>query len=78
MFDPLKMQQQNVLAGLRESHEQIRRSEDKISRLVAAAREMGVSWQSIGSVLGVSKQAAWERYGKNDPHPARNRPPEED
>lgn len=78
MSNHLQSQQQNVLAGLREAHEQARRSDDKVRRLVAAAREYGLSWQSIGSVLSVSKQAAWERYGKGDPHPLRNRPPAED
>lgn len=68
-------QQVNVLSGLREAHEQLQRDEQQVERLVAAAREYGVSWSSIGSVLGVSKQAAWERFGSNDPHPIRSRPP---
>ena len=71
-------QQQNVLSGLREAHEALRRDEQEVVRRVAAAREHGISWQSIGQVLGISKQAAWERFGKADPHPARNRPPSED
>ena len=78
MVDSLRTQQRNVLAGLGEAHEEIQRNEEKVRRLVAAARGYGISWQEIGSVLGVSKQAAWERFGKNDPHPVRNRPPTED
>lgn len=78
MIDPVQTQQTNVLNGIREAHEQVQRNEHEVVRRVAAAREMGVSWRSIGSVLGVSKQAAWERYGKNDPHPARSKPPTED
>jgi hypothetical protein len=26
-----------------------------------------VPWQSIGHVLEISKQAAWERFGRDDP-----------
>ncbi len=72
------MQEQNVLQGIREVNEAVRRNERELRSCVAAAREVGLSWQQIGSVLDVSKQAAWERFGKHDPHPARRRPPEED
>ena len=64
-------QQRNVLSGLREAQEALRRDEQQVARLVAAAREYGISWQSIGKVLGISKQAAWERFGRGDPHPTR-------
>jgi DNA-directed RNA polymerase specialized sigma24 family protein len=30
---------------------------------VAMARAEGMSWDEIGRWLGVSRQAAWERYG---------------
>ena len=31
---------------------------------VALLRERGISWTAIGQALGVSRQAAWERYSK--------------
>ncbi len=31
--------------------------------LVATAREAGRSWAQIGAALGISRQAAHERYG---------------
>ena len=34
---------------------------------VRLARRAGHSWAEIGGTLGVSKQAAWERFGKVDP-----------
>jgi hypothetical protein len=71
-------QQQNVLSGLREAHEERERSEREVTKRVAVAREYGLSWTAIGHVLGVTKQAAWERYGRADPHPVRSRPPSED
>jgi hypothetical protein len=77
MLDPARMQQTTVLNRLREAQEQVQRNEEKIRRLVAAAREHGISWQAIGSVLDVTKQAAWERYGRNDPDLNRSRPAEE-
>lgn len=33
---------------------------------VAELRERQVTWTEIGGVLGVSRQAAWERYSKRD------------
>jgi hypothetical protein len=31
---------------------------------VAEARRQGKSWADIGAALGVSRQAAWERFGR--------------
>lgn len=39
-----------------------RAAEDAVTAAVAAARESGVSWAAVGSVLGVSRQAAQKRY----------------
>lgn len=33
---------------------------------VAAARRSGCSWEMIGAMLGTSRQAAQERFGKSD------------
>ena len=41
---------------------------------VANARDQGWSWQQIAAVLGVSKQAVHQKYGK-DPTRARRRRP---
>lgn len=34
---------------------------------VQLARDRGLSWAEIGQALGVSRQAAWERFAKNRP-----------
>ena len=77
-MDALRSQQVDVLNAIREADEGRREHEQRIPALVAAARECGVSWQSIGQVLRTSKQAAWERFGQNDPHSGRNQPPSTD
>jgi hypothetical protein len=42
------------------------RIEDKMTEVVRACRDYGKSWTQIGQALGVSKQAAWERYSGED------------
>jgi hypothetical protein len=42
------------------------RVEDKMFEVVRACRDYGKSWTQIGEVLGVSKQAAWERFSDED------------
>lgn len=36
----------------------------RVTDAVQQAREAGIPWSVIGEALGVSKQSAWERYGK--------------
>lgn len=39
------------------------RAVDKLQRdLVAKARDAGRTWTEIGDALGISRQAAWERF----------------
>jgi predicted transcriptional regulator len=38
---------------------------------VRRARELGWSWQQIAELLGVSKQAVHQMYGKGERHPRR-------
>lgn len=39
------------------------RTERQLSEAVAAARRAGLSWKKIGAELGISAQAAQQRYG---------------
>ncbi|GAB3599272.1 hypothetical protein [Microbacterium tumbae] len=43
--------------------ELVRRSHERLSEAVSIARSRGVSWQAIGDALGVSRQAAFKRFG---------------
>jgi len=38
-------------------------TERRVAEAVAAAREAGVSWSVVGSVLGTPGEAARKRYG---------------
>jgi len=54
------------LEGLREAC-RIATALDKLTReSVGRARDAGHSWTQIGQALGVTKQAAWQRYSDED------------
>lgn len=38
--------------------------ETSIRVAIDGQRQRGVSWDAVGAALGVTKQTAWERYGK--------------
>lgn len=52
-------------------------AQDLLRSAVAAARETGASWATIGGVLGISKQAAQQRFGK-EPRSSQGATPEGD
>jgi hypothetical protein len=54
------------LEGLREAC-RVTIALDKLTReSVKRARDAGASWTQIGDALGVTKQAAWERFSGED------------
>ncbi len=40
--------------------------EDRIHRQVLNVIDAGGSWHLVGEALGISKQAAWERYHRRE------------
>jgi hypothetical protein len=54
--DPLEL--------VRAAHEVQDRADALMAAAVQQAREAGRTWQEIGEVLGVSRQAVFQRYGK--------------
>jgi hypothetical protein len=36
--------------------------ESNLSRFVKRARELGATWATVGSSLGMTRQSAWERF----------------
>lgn len=50
------------LRGVAAAAEAVRRDEERLRETVAAAREHGRSWNQIAAALGVSRQAARQRF----------------
>ena len=51
-----------LLASLEPAAAAVGGVEQSVRDQVAVLRERGVTWARIGEALGVSRQAAWERY----------------
>lgn len=53
---------EELLASLPAASLAVDRASDALREHVAELRRGGVSWSAIGEALGVSRQAAWERF----------------
>ena len=42
----------------------LRQAQTRLPDAVAEARDQGYSWAEIGDVLGTTRAAAWQRYGR--------------
>jgi hypothetical protein len=60
------MIEQPDLRALAAAVEAARRADQQVREEVASARAVGHSWAAIGDVLGLSRQAAHQRYGAVD------------
>ncbi len=63
-FDSLKTD--DLLKTLVPAADQLRKTEDVLRQHVAALRKREVTWTRIGEALGVSRQAAWERFSQEE------------
>jgi len=65
-FDPsgVPMDDTTDLRAIAEVVDGVRAGEARVRELVALARANGRSWGEIGIALGVSRQAARERFGE--------------
>jgi hypothetical protein len=57
---------EELLTGLAKVQKTAVQAEAAVHDHVDALRRRGVSWTRIGGALGVSKQAAWERFSGED------------
>lgn len=57
--------------AIREAMSKAADTQDDLYKLVREAHDVGrLSWTEIAKILGTSRQAAWERFGKNTEPPA--------
>jgi len=65
-FDPADVQMEDTtdLRTLAEAVDSVRAGDARVRELVALARADGRSWGEIGIALGVSRQAARERFAQ--------------
>lgn len=61
---PVLGEEHEPLAALRASVAVQARAAELVAAAVERARGAGLTWQQIGDVLGVSRQAAFQRFGK--------------
>jgi hypothetical protein len=55
---------ESFLLNLERAVEDARLAEIEISRIVPPLKELGASWSEIAGALGVSRQAAQQRFGR--------------
>ena len=58
--------EETLFTSLREAGDRRRTEEENVRNCVFACRKAGLSWEAIGAALGMSKQAAWERFRNDD------------
>ena len=52
------------LPGVADAVRKVRAAEDELRQAVEAARRAGHTWQELGDLLGTSRQAAFQRFGR--------------
>jgi hypothetical protein len=62
--DPIR-QQLGLLGPIVDANAGVIEANRILAAAVRRARDGGASWNEIGGALGVSKQTAWDRYGKD-------------
>lgn len=65
MSHPAVADHERLLATAGELDELVRGLRALLARLVVEVHDLGATWEEIGAALGVSRQAAHERFGPN-------------
>ncbi len=58
--------QPTILMGVAAAVKLSELAHETLVELVVQARRMGYTWQQIGDVLGVTRQAAFQRFGQSE------------
>lgn len=53
-----------LLDDVKAAADQVGGAVDQLHAAVAEARTAGATWTEVATTLGISKQAAWERFAK--------------
>lgn len=56
------MKDEELLAGLKTAEATVEATRSVLQTMIGELRRRSVSWESIGKALGISRQAAWERF----------------
>jgi len=57
-----EMTDDELLKALQPTNATVRATQHILQTEVETLRKRGVSWEAIGAALGISRQAAWERF----------------
>jgi len=61
-------QEVDVLDWISTAHEQTKNAERSLTTAITRARQNGASWSTIGTRLGISRQAAQQRFTRASVH----------
>lgn len=65
-YDPdLAWSKPDLLDTIKSVNTSIQMCREDINRLVTQARQEGHTWKQIGDALGITRQAAHQRYGES-------------
>ncbi|MEM1065837.1 MAG: ClpX C4-type zinc finger protein [Pseudomonadota bacterium] len=57
-----EMEDQALLDGLATAEATVETTRSVLQAMIEELRRRGTSWQKIGAALGITRQAAWERF----------------
>jgi ATP-dependent protease Clp ATPase subunit len=57
-----KLTDEQLLSGLKNAEATVEATRAVLQSMVEVLRHRSVSWEAIGKALGISRQAAWERF----------------
>lgn len=55
-----------AIGEIREAASEVDAARARLQQAVDRARERGTTWAEIGEALGITKQTAWQRFGKGE------------
>jgi hypothetical protein len=63
--DPTKARDGRYMRRISAAADAVSAAQDELRAAVAAARQAGDTWAMIGVALGISRQAAFQRFGQD-------------